>query len=187
MFPVLRVLVDERRQAGRFLVLGSASPNLIGMAAESLAGRSTVVGLSGLRVADVGPSALDDLWLLGGLPPSFVDPEHSVAWRDDYIDTFLERDIANLGIRIPATSMRRFCTIVAHYHAQTWNGAEPSRALGISQPTVSDSGLLHRLLGVSDRTSLLEHPKVSMSEKVTAVDARSRSLLTDPFSIINQL
>ncbi len=139
LFPILRVLVDEDRRPGRFLVLGSASPDLVGLAAESLAGRVALVELACFRVADVGPGNLDRLWERGGLPPSFLaaDDAASSAWRDDYVATFLERDLANLGFRLPATTMRRFWTMVAHYHAQVWNGAELARALGLSQPTVS--------------------------------------------------
>ncbi len=137
IFPLLRVLVDERREPGRFLVLGSASPHLIGMAAESLAGRSTVIELPGLRVHDVGAAELDALWRRGGLPPSYdASDSESNLWRDDYISTFLERDLGNLGVRVPPTTMRRFWTMTAHYHGQTWNGAELSRALGVSQPTI---------------------------------------------------
>ena len=137
LFPILRVLVDADRRPGRFLVLGSASPDLIGMASESLAGRVTIVELSGLRVNDVGADQLDTIWRRGGLPPSFLAAEHeSALWRDDYITTFLERDLANLGVRIPPTTLRRFWTMVAHYHGQTWNGAELSRALAVSQSTV---------------------------------------------------
>lgn len=138
LFPDLRVLADEDPTPGRFLVLGSASPDLVGLAAESLAGRVALVELGGFRLADVGGDALDDLWQRGGLPPSFLSAsdEASAAWRDDYIATFLERDLANLGVRIPATTMRRFWTMLAHYHGQTWNGAELARAVGVSQPTV---------------------------------------------------
>lgn len=138
LFPILRVLVDEDRRPGRFLVLGSASPELVGLSAESLAGRVTLLELPGLRLPDLGVDALDRLWLRGGLPPSLLAPSEavSVQWRDDYISTFLERDLANLGFRIPATSMRRFWTMLAHYHGQTWNGAELARALDVSQPTV---------------------------------------------------
>jgi predicted AAA+ superfamily ATPase len=138
LFPVLRVLVDEDRRNGRFLVLGSASPDLVGLAAESLAGRVALVELTGLQLADVGPSHLDRLWLRGGLPLSYLaeTESDSVAWREDYVRTFLERDLANLGVRIPATTMRRFWTMVAHYHGQTWNGAEIARSLAVSQPTV---------------------------------------------------
>lgn len=138
LFPVLRVLVDADRRPGRFLVLGSASPALVGLASESLAGRVALVELPGLRIADVGADAIDRAWLRGTLPPSFLaDSEQlSASWRDDYIATFLERDLTNLGIRIPASTMRRFWTMLAHYHGQLWNGAELAGALGISQPTV---------------------------------------------------
>ena len=138
LFPVLRVLVDDDRRPGRFLILGSASPDLVGLAAESLAGRVELVELPGLRVLDQGAGSLDALWRRGGLPPSALaaDEVTSNRWRDDYISTFLERDLGNLGVRVPATTMRRFWTMLAHYHGQTWNGAELSRALGMSQPTV---------------------------------------------------
>jgi uncharacterized protein len=138
LFPVLRVLADEDARPGRFLVLGSASPDLVGLAAESLAGRVTLVELGGFRLTDVGTGAIDTLWERGGLPRSYLaaDDATSRAWRDDYISTFLERDLANLGVRIPATTMRRFWTMIAHYHGQTWNGAELARAIGVSQGTV---------------------------------------------------
>ncbi|CAN5522024.1 ATP-binding protein [soil metagenome] len=139
LFPMLRVLVDEDDRPGRFLVLGSASPDLVGLASESLAGRVALVELGGFRLADLARGESDELWLRGGLPRSYLaaDEAASAAWRDDYIATFLERDLANLGVRTPATTMRRFWTMVAHYHGQTWNGAELSRALAVSQPTVS--------------------------------------------------
>ena len=87
---------------------------------------------------DTGPSELDALWRRGGLPLSYLaeTEQGSVAWREDYVRTFLERDLANLGVRIPATTMRRFWTMVAHYHGQTWNGAEIARSLAVSEPTV---------------------------------------------------
>lgn len=139
LFPVLRVLVDEDDRAGRFLVLGSASPDLVGLASESLAGRVTLLELGGFQLADVGPGAIDELWERGGLPRSYLASSDAAsrAWRGDYISTFLERDLANLGVRIPATTMRRFWTMIAHYHGQTWNGAELARAIGVSQATVS--------------------------------------------------
>lgn len=138
LFPVLRVIVDHDRRPGRFLVLGSASPDLIGMAAESLAGRVEIIELAGLGLGDVGAGRLDQLWRRGGLPPSFLAPDENVSsrWRDAYVSTFLERDLTNLGFRMPSTTMRRFWTMVAHYHGQTWNGAELARALGLSQTTV---------------------------------------------------
>lgn len=138
LFPVLRVLVDEDDRPGRFLVLGSASPDLVGLASESLAGRVTLVELGGFRLADVGADMIETLWERGGLPRSYLaqDAALSQAWRDDYISTFLERDLANLGVRIPATTMRRFWTMIAHIHGQTWNGAELARAMAVSQATV---------------------------------------------------
>lgn len=138
LFPILRVLVDEDRRDGRFLVLGSASPDLVGLAADSLAGRVALVELTGLELIDVGADELDPLWRRGGLPLSYLaeTEERSVAWREDYVRSFLERDLANLGVRIPATTMRRFWTMVSHYHGQTWNGAEIARSLAVSQPTV---------------------------------------------------
>ncbi len=200
LFPILRVLADEMPTPGRFLVLGSASPDLVGLRAESVAGRVTILELSGLAVRDLGASHLDELWRRGGLPRSVLAGSDvlSSAWRDDYIATFLERDLANLGVRIPPTTMRRFWTMLAHFHGQTWNGAELSRALGVSQVTVRryldaltdalvvrqlqpwfaniskrqvkapkvyirDSGLLHRLLGVSDSVDLFSNPKVGAS------------------------
>lgn len=138
LFPILRVLADDDPAPGRFLVLGSASPDLVGLASESLAGRVALVELGGFSLGALGVDELDRLWERGGLPRSFLatDTETSNAWRDDYISTFLERDLGNLGVRIPAATMRRFWTMLAHYHGQTWNGAELARALGVSQPTV---------------------------------------------------
>jgi len=134
LFPVLRVLADRPDRLATFLVLGSASPDLTGMNSESLAGRVEIVELGGFRLADVGAAELDRLWLHGGLPRSFSQSlVDSNAWRDNYIATFLERDLAQLGFRVPAVQMRRFWTMLAHYHAQTWNGAELSRALGVSE------------------------------------------------------
>ncbi len=139
LFPVLRVLVD-RHQPGepaptQFLVLGSASPDLVGLASESLAGRVELVDLGGLTVADVGSGRADRLWTRGGLPPAFTagSESDSRSWRDQYIATFLERDLAQLGSRVPATTMRRAWTMLAHYHGQSWNGAELARALGVSE------------------------------------------------------
>jgi predicted AAA+ superfamily ATPase len=138
LFPVLRVLADRHRQPGKFVVLGSASPDLVGLSAETLAGRVTLQELAGFRLADVGATNADRLWVRGGMPRSYLlgTDKLSNRWRDDYIATFLERDLAQLGFRMPATTMRRFWTMLAHYHGQTWNGAELARALGVSEPTV---------------------------------------------------
>ena len=138
MFASLRVLVDENRRPGRFVVLGSASPHLTGLGSESLAGRVALVELSGFRLGDVGAHRLGDLWLRGALPESFLaaDDQLSSAWRDDYIATFLERDLAGFGFRFPAATMRRFWTMLAHYHGQTWNAAAIARSIDVSETTV---------------------------------------------------
>jgi uncharacterized protein len=137
LFAVLRVLADRPDRPATFLVLGSASPDLVGLTSESLAGRVEIVELGGLRFDDVGASGLDRLWLHGAFPAAYTrDLTDSVVWRSNYVATFLERDLAQLGFRLPAAQMRRFWTMLAHYHAQTWNGAELARGLGVSQPTV---------------------------------------------------
>jgi predicted AAA+ superfamily ATPase len=138
LFPVLRVLIDADRRPGRFLILGSASPTLVGLSSESLAGRIRLLELPGLRASDLSAESLDLSWTRGGLPPSTLaeSDEASSRWRDDYISTFLERDLADLGVRVPATTMRRFWTMLAHSHGQTWNGADLARSLGVSEPTV---------------------------------------------------
>ncbi|MGC4174704.1 ATP-binding protein [Demequina sp.] len=137
LFPALRVLIDADRRPGRFLLLGSASPDLVGLGAESLAGRVALVELGPLGVPDAGAGSLDTLWLRGGLPPAFAaaDDEAGFAWLGDYVSTFLERDLAQLGVRVPATTMRRFWTMLAHRHSSPWNGAEMARSLGASEPT----------------------------------------------------
>jgi len=137
LFPVLRVLVDRADTATRFLVLGSASPPALRQASESLTGRLTVVELGGFRPADV-PQQIDRLWLRGGFPRAFLahDDAGASAWLADYARNLVERDLLTFGIRLPATALRRFLSIVAHYHGQVWNSADPARSLGISDATV---------------------------------------------------
>ena len=138
LFPVLRVLADRPDSKTRYLVLGSASPDLLRQSSESLAGRIAYHRLRGLALDEVGAGALDRLWLRGGFPRSFLaagEPE-SLEWRGAFIQTFLERDLPQLGIRTPTETLRRFWTMVAHYHAQRWNGAELARAFGISESSV---------------------------------------------------
>lgn len=138
LFPLLRVLVDRRPGSGRFLILGSASPLLIRGVSESLAGRVEFVDLSGFSIAETGIAQLDRLWLRGGLPRSYLARREadSLAWRESYIRTFLERDIPQLGISIPASAMRRFWTMLAHLHGQIWNAAELARSMGVDGKTV---------------------------------------------------
>ena len=138
LFPVLRVLIDEDRRPGRFLILGSASPDLVGLGSESLAGRVSFVELGGFSLADTGVDSLDTHWFRGGFPEAFLAADDDVAgrWLDDYITTFLQRDLAALGFGMPAATMRRFWSMLAHYHGQTWNGAELARSVDVSQSTV---------------------------------------------------
>jgi uncharacterized protein len=138
LFPILRVLADRTPLTSRFLVLGSASPELLRQASESLAGRIEVVELSGFSLAEVGADAREALWLRGGLPLAFIadHDEDSFAWRRQFIQTFLERDVPQFGIRIPSSTLLRFWTMLAHYHAQTWNGAELARSIGVGEGPV---------------------------------------------------
>jgi uncharacterized protein len=137
LFELLRVLVDRKNNKARFLVLGSASPFLVKNVSESLAGRVGFVDLSGFDLREVGTAYQDKLWIRGGFPRSFLaaDDVASLAWRSDFIRTFLERDIPQLGITIPSETLRRFWTMIAHYHGQVWSGAEFARSLGVSEPT----------------------------------------------------
>jgi uncharacterized protein len=138
IFPALRVLVDRPGADTRFLVLGSASPDLLRQTSESLAGRIGYHHLRGLALDETGSAALDRLWLRGGFPRSFLAPgeAESVEWRRSFLQTFLERDLPQLGIRTPPETLRRFWSMVAHYHAQTWNGAEIARAFGVGESSV---------------------------------------------------
>jgi hypothetical protein len=138
LFPVLRVLADRAPLPARFLILGSASPQLLRQSAESLAGRIEIVELSGFSLAEVGASELDRLWLRGGFPRSFLarSAADSLTWRQQFAQTFLERDLPQVGISIAAPALLRFWTMLAHYHGQIWNAAEPARSLGVSEPTV---------------------------------------------------
>lgn len=137
LFDVLRVLVDRPDCKARYLVLGSASPHLVKGASESLAGRISFIDLSGFNLTEVGSSSYRSLWLRGGFPRSFLasSDKTSVEWRDNFIRTFLERDIPQLGITVPADTLRRFWTMVAHYHGQVWNAAEFARSLGTAEAT----------------------------------------------------
>ncbi len=137
LFPVLRVLSDRDRRPARFLLLGSASPSLLKQSSESLAGRIAYVELLGFGLSDVG-ERWERLWLRGGYPRPYLarTDEESLRWRRDLIRTFVERDLPQLGITIAAGTVRRFWTMLAHYHAQIWNGAELARAFGIAESTV---------------------------------------------------
>jgi uncharacterized protein len=138
LFPLLRVLADEADSKRKYLILGSTSPDLIRNSSESLAGRIGFVNLTGFRLNEVGNENLRNLWLRGGFPRSYLalNDDQSYKWRNDFIQTFLERDISMYGFNIPPVTLRRFWQMLAHYHGQVWNGAEFARAMGVSEPTV---------------------------------------------------
>ena len=138
LFPVLRVLADRKPRPCRFLVLGSASPELLRQSSESLAGRISYVHLPGLSLGEVGADNLAALWLRGGFPLSYLarSNRESRLWRDSFIDTFLNRDLPQMGINVPSPTMRRFWTMLAHWHGQVWNASEFSRSFGVSDVTV---------------------------------------------------
>ena len=138
LFPVLRVLADRLPLPARFLILGSASPNLLTQASESLAGRIETISMSGFGLPELGISAHESHWLRGGFPPSYLasSEQDSLAWRKNFIQTFLEQDLRQWGIMAPSLTLLRFWTMLAHYNGQLWNVSEPARSLGISEPTV---------------------------------------------------
>ena len=138
LFSVLRVLVDRRNTEAHFLILGSASPDLVKNASETLAGRIEFIELSGFDIRETGPDSWQNLWLRGGFPRSFLSDtdNDSLAWREGFIRTFLERDIPQLGIGIPSAAMRRFWTMLAHSHGQLWNASDLARSMGLTGKTV---------------------------------------------------
>ena len=198
VFPLLRVLADRPGTPARFLVLGSASTDLLRQTSESLAGRVAFHPLDGFDLTEVDD--LERLWLRGGFPRSYLARSGAASrrWRDNFIQTLLARDLPDLGSTIPRETLRRFWTMLAHWHGQVWNGAEFGRAFGVSHTTVrryldlltsvfvvrqlppwfenirkrqvrspkvyiADSGILHALLGLRDRTDVVSHPKVGAS------------------------
>jgi uncharacterized protein len=213
LFPLLRVLADRRPLPARFLILGSASPDLLHQSSETLAGRLETVPLEGFRLADLGVKAQGRHWLRGGFPLAYTarSESDSLAWRLQFVQTFLQRDLPQLGVQIPALALQRFWNMVAHYHAQIWHGAELARALAVGESTVRryldlltgvfmvrqlppwfenigkrqvkapkvylrDSGLLHALLGITNRRSLERHPKVGASWEGYAIEEVLKAL-----------
>ncbi|MDP2810298.1 MAG: ATP-binding protein [Rhodocyclaceae bacterium] len=200
LFPVLRVLADRPDTPARFLILGSAQPALLRQSSETLAGRIVFHELEGFDRDEVGARNMEPLWRRGGFPRAFLadTEESSIAWRRDFIRTFLEQDLPQLGIAVPSVTLHRFWRMLAHYHGQTWNGAELARSFGVAHTTVrhyldiltgalvirqlqpwhenmskrqvkapkiylSDTGLLHSLLGIAQQEDLEGHPKVGAS------------------------
>lgn len=136
LFPVLRVLADRPGTRARFLILGSASLELVKGASESLAGRVSFVDVTGFTLEETGAEHLRKRWWRGGFPRAFLAKDDRAAgqWHEDFFRTFLEQDIPQLGIRVPAPTLRRFWTMLAHYHGQIWNASELARSLGASEP-----------------------------------------------------
>jgi predicted AAA+ superfamily ATPase len=137
LFPILRVLSDRDSLPARFLLLGSASPALLRQSSESLAGRISIIPMSGLSMDEVGFEAQYRHWQRGGFPRSFLagTDNESWTWRKDFISTFLERDVPQFGVKIPSASLFRFWSVIAHYHGQIWNAAEAARSLSINEST----------------------------------------------------
>lgn len=139
LFPVLRVLADRRPLRARFLLLGSASPDLLRQSSESLAGRIETITLGGFALDELGAdsASLRRLWRRGGFPRSYLArSEHaSFLWRREFLRTYLERDLPPLGVAVAAPTLLRFWTMLAHYHGGIWNAADAARSLGVSEPT----------------------------------------------------
>ncbi len=171
LFPIIRALVDQNRVGGRFLILGSASPDLLRHSSESLAGRIIYHELTPFNMFETGSERIERLWLCGGYPESYLaeSEEESFAWRESYIKTYLEMDIPQLGIRIPSAQLRRFWTMLAHSHGQLWNGNKIAGSLGVSAPTVrhyldilEDTFVVRRLqpYHANVKKRLIKSPKV---------------------------
>lgn len=211
LFPILRGQIDqgirEGRGAGRYLLLGSASLDLLKQSGESLAGRISYLELAPFSWLEVAPNRRDDLWVRGGFPNSMLAPDdtHSLRWRRDFIRTYLERDIPQFGPRLAAETLRRFWTMLAHNQGALLNNAQLSRSLGVDVKTVvhyldllvdlllvrrlppwhtnqgkrlvkspkvyvRDSGLVHALLGIADKETLLSHPVAGASWECCVVE-----------------
>jgi predicted AAA+ superfamily ATPase len=142
LFPIIRALVDQDRRSARFLILGSASPVFVKGTSESLAGRIIYHELTPFSIDELGlaSGAMNELWLKGGYPLSYLseDLNHSFDWRESFIKTYLEQDIPQLGLRIPAIQLRRFWTILANNHGKLWNSSQIALTLGVSAPTAKN-------------------------------------------------
>jgi hypothetical protein len=200
LFAVLRVLADRPAAPARFLVLGSAGPGLLRQGSESLAGRIAWYDLGGLSMDEVAHESHLDLWVRGGFPLSFLaeSDDRSVRWRREFVRTLTERDLPQLGVGVPAETMRRFWTMLAHQHGQTLNASAIGRSFGVSDVTVrryldtlssalvvhqlrpwhqnlrkrqvrapkvylTDTGILHTLLGLDSREAIEGHPQAGAS------------------------
>ncbi len=204
LFPILRGLIDQGRRSGRragmYLLLGSASLDLLRQSGETLAGRIAYLELTPFHVLEARDQTVDALWVRGGFPESLLAPDsrRSLGWRQDFIRTYLERDIPQFGPRIAAETLRRFWNMLAHLQGCLLNTAQLARNLGVDAKTatgyldllvdlllvrrlpswhanlgkrivkspkvyVRDSGLVHALLNIPDKETLLSHPIVGQS------------------------
>jgi predicted AAA+ superfamily ATPase len=211
LFETLRGVIDQGRREGpgigRFLLLGSAAIDLLAQSGESLAGRIAFVELAPFDITEVGDEQLDRLWVRGGFPDSFLAANDAISlrWRLDFIRTYLERDVPQLGPRIPAETLRRLWTMFAHYQGGLLNAAQLARGLGVSGTTIDhyldlmvdlllvrrlaprlanagkrlvrspkvyirDSGLVHALLGLTDKEVVLGHPVAGPSWEGMAIE-----------------
>lgn len=152
LFPILRVLADRPNSPAKFLILGSASPELLRQGSETLAGRIAFYELEGFNLKEVSPRAMDQLWLRGGFPRSYLSKSESISyeWRQNFIRTYVERDLPNLGIRVPARTIDQFFRMLAHYHGQVFNASELGRAFGVSHTTVN------RYLSLLEQTMVIK-------------------------------
>lgn len=212
LFETLRGVIDEGRRdsrgAGRFLLLGSAAVRLLAQSSETLAGRIAFVELTPFDLMEVGSTHLDALWIRGGFPESFLAANDSISlrWREDFLRTYLERDIPELGPRIPAETLRRLWTMLAHGQGGLLNAAHLARSLGVSGKTIThyldllvdlllvrrlpprlansgkrlarspkiyvrDSGVVHALLGLVDKETVLGHPVAGPSWEGMAIES----------------
>jgi uncharacterized protein len=138
LFPILRVLADRSPLPANFLILGSASPELVRASSESLAGRIETITIGGFSLAELGSDVIPQHWLRGGFPLAYLahNDLDSFAWRKNFVQTFLERDLPQWGVRVPSATLHRFWTMLAHYHGQVWNAAELARSMGVSEPAI---------------------------------------------------
>ena len=195
LFPVLRVLVDRKENPARFLILGSASGDLLRQTSESLAGRMERVTIGGFSLHELGTEMEQELWFRGGFPLSCLAPTQadSAAWKKNFIQNLLERDLPQWGVRVPAVALRRFWTMLAHYHGQTWNAAEPARVLGVSESTtrrhldlLTDAFMIRQLqpYHVNIRKRQVKAPKVYVRDsgllhQLLGIDT-PKTLMTHP-------